>query len=86
MTPLHRAVVTDPVDKSAVTVQVWHDGRRAYASVGVGPGIGPHVTTSPHSFREWADALNHAADVFDAAAADLQALETEQGEMQLWKD
>lgn len=73
MTPYFRQVVTDPVDRSALTVEVWTSGGQAYARVGMGPGAGPHVTTSPQTLREWTSALLHACDAFDAAQTDTEA-------------
>ena len=74
MTPYFRQVITDPVDKSALTVEVWTADGRAYCRVGMGPGTGPHVTTSPQTLREWARAMDAACDAFDAARTDTEAL------------
>ena len=73
MTPYFRQVITDPIDKSALTVEVWTADGHAYCRVGMGPGVGPHVTTSLQTLREWADALLQACDAFDAAQTDTEA-------------
>ena len=73
MTPYFRQVITDPVDRSALTVEVWTADGRAYARVGMGPGTGPHVTTSPQTLRDWVWLIEQACDAFDAAQTDTEA-------------
>ena len=66
MISLLHTVTTDPVDRSALTCRVWFEGGQVVAGLGVGPGVGPHVTTSPRSFRAWLEAMEVACSVFEA--------------------
>lgn len=66
---LWRTVTTDPVDRSALTLEVHIGAHGPRARIAVGPGVGPHETTSPAAFRQWLRDMQGAADAFDAAVA-----------------